>query len=127
PDSRVSGKGHAMMRAAGIEVVVGVLAKEARAMNAGFISRIERGRPLVTLKLATTLDGKIALKNGESRWITTERSRRAAHLLRARHDAVMIGIGTALADDPELTARIDGIDRARRVRVVADADARLGL
>ena len=114
-----------MLRAAGVDVVTGLLAKEALAANAGFISRIQRGRPLVTLKLATTLDGKIALKSGESRWITNERSRRAAHLLRAQHDAIMVGIGTALADDPDLTCRLDGIKRSRAVRIVADADARL--
>ena len=127
PDPRVVGKGHAMLRAAGIDVVTGVLAKEARAANAGFLSRIERGRPSATLKLATTLDGKIALKTGESQWITNEASRRAAHLLRSRHDAVMVGIGTVLADDPELTCRLAGIERRRFVRIVADADLRLPL
>jgi diaminohydroxyphosphoribosylaminopyrimidine deaminase/5-amino-6-(5-phosphoribosylamino)uracil reductase len=125
PDPRVAGKGHAMLRAAGIDVVVGVLAKQARDTNAGFLSRIERGRPAVTLKLATTLDGKIALKSGESRWITNEASRRVAHLLRGRHDAIMVGIGTALADDPELTVRLAGLTRSRFVRIVVDADARL--
>ena len=125
PDPRVSGQGHAMLRAAGIAVVTGMLAKEARALNAGFLARIQKGRPAITLKLATTLDGKIALKNGVSQWITNEASRRAAHVLRSRHDAVMVGIGTVLADDPELTPRVAGIERARFVRVVADADARL--
>src|SRR5262249_40564944 len=106
PDPRVAGRGHAILRAAGVEVVTGVLAREGRAANAGFWSRFERARPLITMKRATTLDGKIALKSGASRWITNERSRRAAHVLRAEHDAVMVGIGTALADDPELTCRI---------------------
>jgi diaminohydroxyphosphoribosylaminopyrimidine deaminase/5-amino-6-(5-phosphoribosylamino)uracil reductase len=125
PDPRVCGKGHAMLRAAGSDVQTGVLLKEAMAANAGFFHRVKRGRPLITLKLATSLDGKIALKNGESRWITGEAARRAAHLLRSRHDAIMVGIGTVLADDPELTIRIAGIKRSRLIRVVADADARL--
>jgi diaminohydroxyphosphoribosylaminopyrimidine deaminase/5-amino-6-(5-phosphoribosylamino)uracil reductase len=125
PDPRVAGKGHTMLRVAGVDVVVGVLGKEAHAANAGFLSLIERGRPIVTLKLATTLDGKIALKNGGSRWITNEDSRHAAHVLRSRHDAIMVGVGTALADDPELTMRVAGVKRSRFVRIVADADARL--
>ena len=127
PDPRVSGRGHAMVRAAGVDVVTGMMAKDARVANAGFLSRVQRGRPVVTLKLATTLDGKIALASGESRWITNEASRRAAHILRSRHDAIMVGIGTALADDPELTCRVAGIQRNRLVRIVADADARLPL
>ena len=125
PDRRVAGKGHAMLRAAGIEVHAGLLAKESTATNAGFFSRVERGRPLIALKLATSLDGKIALKNGQSRWITGEDARRAGHLLRSRHDAVLVGMGTVLADDPELTCRIAGIRRPRLLRIVADADARL--
>lgn len=127
PDPRVAGRGHEMLRAAGIDVAVGVLSTAARALNAGFFSRIQRGRPSLTLKLATTLDGKIALRNGASQWITSEASRHAAHLLRASHDAVLVGIGTALADDPDLTCRLAGIDRSRAVRIVADADARLPL
>ena len=127
PDPRVAGKGFAMLRTAGVEVATGMLEKEALAANAGFFNRLQRGRPFVTLKLATTLDGKIALKSGESRWITGEASRRAGHLLRSQHDGVMVGIGTALADDPELTCRIAGIKRSRLVRIVADADARLPL
>jgi len=125
PDPRVSGKGHAMLRAAGVDVTTGVLGVEARSANAGFLSRIERGRPFVTLKIATSLDGKIALANGESKWITSEAARRGAHLLRSQHDAVLAGIGTVLADDPELTCRVAGIARKRFVRIVADADARL--
>ncbi|MBI1209821.1 MAG: bifunctional diaminohydroxyphosphoribosylaminopyrimidine deaminase/5-amino-6-(5-phosphoribosylamino)uracil reductase RibD [Alphaproteobacteria bacterium] len=125
PDRRVSGQGHAMLRAAGVDVVTSMLADKARVINVGFLNRVSRGRPSVTLKLATTLDGKIALRNGASQWITNEASRRAAHLLRSRHDAVMAGIGTVLADDPELTCRLAGIKRSRFVRVVADAEARL--
>src|SRR6185295_11360348 len=86
PDPRVSGKGHAMLKAAGIELRTDVLADRARAMNEGFFSGLQRGRPSVTLKLATTLDGKIALPSGESRWITGERARAHVHALRAQHD-----------------------------------------
>jgi diaminohydroxyphosphoribosylaminopyrimidine deaminase/5-amino-6-(5-phosphoribosylamino)uracil reductase len=116
-----------MLKAAGIELRTGVLARLAEETNAGFFARNKLGRPLVTLKLATTLDGKIAASNGESRWITGERARAHVHLLRARHDAVMIGIGSALADDPELTCRLPGIAASRTVRIVVDTKARLPL
>jgi len=117
PDPRVSGRGHARLREAGIEVRTGVLASEAARDQWGFLSRIRRGRPMVTLKLATSLDGRIALASGESRWITGPEARRRVHLLRAMHDAVMVGGGTARADDPSLTVRGLGIDR-QPVRVV---------
>lgn len=105
PDPRVAGRGHAMLRAAGIAVDAGVLAAEARHMQRGFLNRIERGRPLLTLKLAQSLDGRIATASGESRWITGDAARRRVHLMRATHDAVLIGAGTARADDPALTVR----------------------
>jgi diaminohydroxyphosphoribosylaminopyrimidine deaminase/5-amino-6-(5-phosphoribosylamino)uracil reductase len=114
-----------MLRAAGIEVRVGARAGEALELNAGFVSRIRRGRPLLTLKLATTLDGKTAMTNGQSRWITGEAARAHVHLQRARHDAVLIGSGTALADDPELTCRLPGMESKKVVRVVIDGGARL--
>jgi len=127
PDSRVGGKGLAMLRAAGIEVTAGVLADEAADLNAGFFLTIRADRPLVTLKLGTTLDGRIATHGGESRWITGESARAAAHGLRAEHDAVMIGSGTALADDPELTCRLPGMAERSPVRVVFDGRLRLPL
>lgn len=127
PDPRVAGRGHARLRQAGVEVLTGVLQDEARALNAGFLSRVQKQRPFVTLKLATTLDGRIALPSGESKWITGETARSHAHLVRAQHDAVMVGIGTVLADDPELTCRLPGVDHRRLVRVVADSRARLPL
>ena len=125
PDPRVSGRGHAMLRNAGIEVRTGVLELQARAQNAGFLSRVERGRPLVTLKIASTLDGKTALESGESQWITGPQAREHVHLMRAQHDAVMTGIGTVLADDPDLSCRLRGIDHSRAVRIVVDTQGRL--
>lgn len=105
PDPRVAGRGHAMLRAAGIAVETGVLEAEARALQAGFLSRIEAGRPWLSLKLATSFDGRIALRNGESQWITSPEARARVHALRARYDAVLVGGGTARADDPLLTVR----------------------
>jgi diaminohydroxyphosphoribosylaminopyrimidine deaminase/5-amino-6-(5-phosphoribosylamino)uracil reductase len=107
-----------MLERQGIAVASGVLASEARAANAGFLSRIERGRPRVTLKLALTLDGRIATAAGESRWITGPAARRRVHAMRMRHDAVLVGGGTARADDPVLTARDMGAVR-QPVRLVA--------
>lgn len=124
PDPRVGGMGHALLRAAGIEVEVGVEAAAARQANAGFLLRIAQGRPLVTLKLALTLDGRIATVTGASRWITGPQARRWVHLMRAQHDAVLVGAGTARADNPDLQARDLGIAR-QPVRIVADS--RLGL
>jgi diaminohydroxyphosphoribosylaminopyrimidine deaminase/5-amino-6-(5-phosphoribosylamino)uracil reductase len=124
PDPRVDGRGLARLRAAAIPVEEGLLEAEARALNAGFFRRIEAGLPLVTLKLATTLDGRIATAAGESRWITGPEARRAVHALRARHDAVLVGSGTVIADDPDLTCRIPGMERVPMLRVVADARLR---
>lgn len=127
PDERVSGRGLAMLRAAGVEVASGVLAEEAAELNAGFLMKVRQGRPLVTLKLATTLDGRIATHSGESKWITGDAARAAAHLLRAEHDAIMVGSGTVLADDPELTCRLAGLAERSPVRVVVDGRLRLPL
>ncbi len=124
PDPRVAGRGHAMLRSAGIEVDEGVEAEAARLANAGFLSRVVRGRPMVTLKLALTLDARIATATGQSRWITGPEARRAVHMMRAQHDAVLVGAGTARADDPDLQVRDLGISR-QPVRIVADS--RLGL
>ncbi|NNF92485.1 MAG: bifunctional diaminohydroxyphosphoribosylaminopyrimidine deaminase/5-amino-6-(5-phosphoribosylamino)uracil reductase RibD [Boseongicola sp.] len=118
PDAKVNGQGIAMLRGAGIEVSTGLLDAEARALNAGFLSRVTRGRPHLTLKLALSLDGRIATASGESRWITGPDARRHVHALRARHDAVLVGGGTARADDPTLTIRDLGADQ-QPVRIVA--------
>jgi diaminohydroxyphosphoribosylaminopyrimidine deaminase/5-amino-6-(5-phosphoribosylamino)uracil reductase len=127
PDPRVDGAGIARLRAAGIAVDEGVLRGEADEVVAGFGLRVRHGRPLVTLKLASTLDGRIATRTGESRWITGEAARRAAHALRGRHDAVMVGVGTVLADDPELTCRLPGYRPQPVVRIVADSHLRTPL
>lgn len=119
PDPRVSGKGHAMLRAAGIEVTENILQPEASRANAGFLKRVTQGLPFVTLKLATTLDGRIATASGESRWITGPASRRAVHTMRLNHDAVLIGSGTARADDPDLTVRELGATH-QPIRIVMD-------
>jgi diaminohydroxyphosphoribosylaminopyrimidine deaminase/5-amino-6-(5-phosphoribosylamino)uracil reductase len=120
PDPRVAGGGHDRLRAAGIALTEGIMAAEAGQVNAGFLSRVTRGRPYLTLKLATTLDGRIATVTGESRWITGPEARRHVHALRMQSDAVMIGAGTARADDPELTARDMGA-RHQPLRVVLDS------
>ena len=120
PDPRVSGKGHAMLRAAGIEVAENVLQTEATRANAGFLKRVTHGLPCVTLKLATTLDGRIATATGESRWITGPAARRAVHAMRLNHDAVLVGSGTARADDPDLTVRELGASH-QPIRIVMDS------
>ena len=127
PDPRVKGKGVARLRAAGVEVTLGPCEEEAGALNAGYLLRQGEGRPLVTLKLASTLDGRIATKRGESRWITGAPARALAHLLRARHDAVLVGSNTAVADNPRLDVRLDGLEAASPVRVVLDPRLRLPL
>lgn len=125
PDPRVSGRGLARLRDAGVSVVAGLCASEAAELNAGFVTRVRQGRPLVSLKLATSLDGRIATRSGDSQWITGEAARRHAHLLRATHDAVLVGTGTALADDPALTCRLPGLSEQTPARVVLDRQLRL--
>lgn len=118
PDPRVAGRGHDMLRAAGIAVSEGVEAEAARDSHRGFLSRVTRGRPMVTLKIAISLDGRIATAAGESRWITGAAARRRVHAMRAEHDAVLVGAGTVWADDPALTVRDLGVAH-QPVRVVA--------
>jgi len=125
PDPRVSGRGLEILRSAGIAVDTGLLEDEAAALNAGFLKRIRQGQPLITLKLATTLDGRIATRSGESQWITGTAARQRGHLLRAMHDAILVGSGTALADDPSLTCRLPGLEDRSPVRIVLDRRLRL--
>ncbi len=107
PFKKVSGKGFEALRAAGISVETGLMETQARALNRGFFSRIERGRPWVRVKLAMSLDGHTALASGESRWISSEASRADVHRWRARCGALLTASGTVLADDPQLTVRMD--------------------
>jgi diaminohydroxyphosphoribosylaminopyrimidine deaminase / 5-amino-6-(5-phosphoribosylamino)uracil reductase len=127
PDPRVAGEGSARLRAAGLMVDTGLGAEEAAEINAGFLTRQRLGRPLVTLKLATSLDGRIATSSGESQWITGPPARARGHALRAAHDAIMVGTGTVLADDPQLTCRLPGLAHRSPVRVVLDRQLRIPL
>jgi diaminohydroxyphosphoribosylaminopyrimidine deaminase/5-amino-6-(5-phosphoribosylamino)uracil reductase len=128
PTTRAAGRGPGILRDEGIEVVWidGEVAEQARLLNQPFRKHARTGRPLVVLKSAMTLDGKVATVRGDSQWISGEASRARAHRWRAESDAVAVGIGTALFDDPRLTARIEGVAR-QPSRVVFDSEARLPL
>lgn len=126
-DARVNGQGAARLTAAGIAVQTGLLEAEATADLAGYFYRFSRKRPWITLKIASTLDGKIATHEGESQWITGPASRRWVHIMRGTHDAILTGIGTVLADDPELTCRIDGFRKTDEIRIVIDSRLRIPL
>jgi diaminohydroxyphosphoribosylaminopyrimidine deaminase/5-amino-6-(5-phosphoribosylamino)uracil reductase len=127
PDPRVAGRGLDLLQQAGIAVTVGVARGQAERLNAGFLKRIIKGQPLVVLKLATSLDGRIATHSGHSQWITGELARRRAHLLRARADAILVGSGTAVSDNPRLDVRLPGLEGRRPLRVVVDGRLRLPL
>ena len=124
PDPRVSGKGVSNLLAAGVSVDEGLLESEALEINAGFCKRVSNGLPLVTLKAAASLDGRIATASGSSRWITAGLARADSHLLRAQHDAVMISSATAIADNPQLTCRLPGMESRSPVRVLLDSQRR---
>lgn len=127
PDPRVSGRGLARLATAGIEVVTGVCTEAAAELNAGFFQRVLKGRPLVTWKAASSLDGRIAVHTGESKWITGPAARDAGHRLRAETDAILVGSGTAMVDNPELTCRLPGLAARSPLRVVIDGHLRLPL
>lgn len=125
PNPRVNGDGLRRLARAGLRVAVGCLAQEAERLNDGYIHRMRRGRPLVILKMAVTLDGKTATAAGESRWITGPAARRDAHRLRSEVDAVMVGVNTVLADDPQLTARSSRPVTRQPLRVIMDSALRI--
>ena len=122
PNPKVSGNGMKILKDAGIEVAVGICEDEARRLNEVFLKWITTNKPFVSLKCAMSLDGKIATSTGQSQWITSEASRRRVHELRDIHDAIMVGIGTVLADNPSLTTRIEG--GKNPIRVIVDSQAR---
>ncbi|WP_295441440.1 bifunctional diaminohydroxyphosphoribosylaminopyrimidine deaminase/5-amino-6-(5-phosphoribosylamino)uracil reductase RibD [Sphingorhabdus sp. EL138] len=127
PDPRTAGQGMAALKAAGITVVTDVMASQARQSLAGFISRIDRGRPFVTLKIASSLDGPIAMADGSSRWITGDVARAHSHVERARTDAILVGAGTVVADAPQLNVRLAGLGAYQPRRIMlGSADAPQG-
>ena len=127
PDPRVQGRGFARLREAGIGVEIGLLAEEAARLNAGFLTRLRHSRPLITLKMATGLDGRIAPREGERAKMSGEDSHRWAHRLRSDHDAILVGARTALIDDPDLTSRLAGLEDDSPLRLVADSRLSLPL
>jgi len=122
PNPRVDGSGLHCLEEAGIQTMTGILENECKWLNRGFIRTMTLGRPWVTVKAAMSLDGDIALAGGESKWISGPLSRNKAHLLRSEHDAVLVGVGTVLADDPELTVRL--VEGKSPLRVVLDSQLR---
>ncbi|QQE75261.1 bifunctional diaminohydroxyphosphoribosylaminopyrimidine deaminase/5-amino-6-(5-phosphoribosylamino)uracil reductase RibD [Brevibacillus composti] len=126
PNPRVAGAGIRLLQEAGLEVSVGICAAQAKRLNEVFFHYIGTKKPFVTVKTASTLDGKIATRTGHSRWITGEESRKRVHRLRREHDAILVGVQTVLADNPELTAREDGEVRGRQpLRVILDSRLRI--
>ncbi|MGB2294311.1 MAG: bifunctional diaminohydroxyphosphoribosylaminopyrimidine deaminase/5-amino-6-(5-phosphoribosylamino)uracil reductase RibD [Candidatus Puniceispirillum sp.] len=124
PDRRVNGQGVAMLQAAGIEVATDIASEMAFSVMQGFLHRIQHKRPLVTIKTATSLDGGIALGDGRKIWLTSPPMRRYVHLLRSKSDAILTGIGTVLADDPEMTCRLPGLEQDSPLRFVLDSQLR---
>jgi diaminohydroxyphosphoribosylaminopyrimidine deaminase/5-amino-6-(5-phosphoribosylamino)uracil reductase len=126
PDPRVNGRGVQMLRDAEIDVTENMLEHEANAADAGFMMRVMHSRPFVTLKTGTSWDAKVALGNGKSQWITSKLSRAHVHLMRARHDAILLGINAAIDDDPMLTTRVNGVNH-KSIRIVLDSRLKLPL
>ena len=124
PNPKINGKSIKALQQNGVEVKVGVLEESCQEIISGFKKRMLTNMPFITLKLAISLDGKIALKNGQSKWITSEKQREAAHELRAQNDAILTGIGTVIADDPLLTCRLPKVDH-NAIRVILDTDFKM--
>jgi diaminohydroxyphosphoribosylaminopyrimidine deaminase / 5-amino-6-(5-phosphoribosylamino)uracil reductase len=127
PDPRTSGQGAESIKEFGIDVCVGIMEDEARQLNRGFFFSIEKGRPMVSVKVATSLDGRIATHSGDSQWITSGAARRRGHMMRAQSDAIMIGSTTAILDDPSLDCRLEGLEDRSPIRIVCDGRMRLPL
>ncbi|MCH7807175.1 MAG: bifunctional diaminohydroxyphosphoribosylaminopyrimidine deaminase/5-amino-6-(5-phosphoribosylamino)uracil reductase RibD [Proteobacteria bacterium] len=127
PDPRTAGKGAEIMKKAGVQVDYGLLEEEAKALNKGYFLKQTEGRPLVAMKLATSKDGKIAKAEGVETCITGRQAREYSHRLRASHDAILVGIGTVLADDPDLTCRLPDKDVTSPVRIVLDTKLKIPL
>jgi diaminohydroxyphosphoribosylaminopyrimidine deaminase / 5-amino-6-(5-phosphoribosylamino)uracil reductase len=127
PNPHIAGVGHAILRSAGLRVEVGIGAAEARRDHLGHIRRVQDGRPMVTLKLAQTSDGYCAPEGGGRLQISGDAAMREVHLLRASHEAIMVGVGTVLSDDPQLTVRLPGLEQHSPIRVVLDSTLRTPL
>jgi diaminohydroxyphosphoribosylaminopyrimidine deaminase/5-amino-6-(5-phosphoribosylamino)uracil reductase len=125
PDPRVAGKGFATLDHSGVSITQNICEREAHALNKGFFLRVEHRRPLVALKSAESADGFVAGEMSEQVWITSEAARRHGHLLRAQHDAILVGIETIIADDPLLNCRLEGLEDRTPLRVVLDSSLRL--
>ena len=127
PDRRTAGKGIKLLKEAGIEVFVGLCSEEAKNINFGFLKRINYGLPTVSLKIASSLDGKIGCHNGESKWITGELARTYGHILRAKYDVIVSGINSILKDNSNLNCRIKGLEKHSPVKVIVDTNLSIPL